>query len=789
MNRQAQPAERARIGAFEVNFLLGELRKNGIRLKIHDQPLEILAMLVSRPSELVTREDIRQRLWPSGTFVDFDNGLNSAINRLRGVLGDSAEAPKFIETIPRRGYRLIAPVEWLDAPAVTPVAEQPGSVGGLVGPRRLLHQRWLWTGALAIAIAAVSGFLAVRYFASQEKSALNFQPRDWVLITNFENRTGEAVFNGTLEYALERELSNSQFVNVVPRERMNDALGLMRRPLDSTIDAELGREICLRDGDIRALLTGRVEKLGTTYVLTANLVDPARGTTVASISEEDPEDSQMAAAVRRLSDRVRETLGEERSLIQQNDQRLERVTTPSLHALQLYTQADNAMRVGSVEVAAEMLERAIQEDPKFASAWLLLGFAYADAGDEPKSAPYFKRAFELADTVTDRERFFILGSYYEAAGHNPQKAVESYETLLRLYPDHFWGIHSLAGWYIGTGRMEEFARLAVRKADLAPSDLVVNATAVWAKAILDKDWKGAQKYRDHANALLAQQGDRTRPGIATWIKLLPVYQSWIEGNVEQAHAQLIQLEVSGNLGRRQTGYAHLGFGELRRAEECFQAVSNRDAFVLAEGDLLFIRGDWFAVKKFLPSERYLADNPGDPVLIFMVRAGMWSDVERAMQRARQEWGPLDASGIEITEGELALAKGDDEHGISLLEDGLGSRGSVPRPSPTFFLASDSLAGAYEKQGRLDQALRVLQRASSEKSRTLTDPHWGPGNVVAMWMTSELHLADLYRKMGRVSDAEKIEGELSRLLIYADPDHPILRALQSRQHSDRGAGSK
>jgi DNA-binding winged helix-turn-helix (wHTH) protein len=110
MNGPAQPVERARIGPFEVNFQLGELRKNGVRLKIHDQPLEILAMLLSRPGELVTREEIRQRLWPSGTFVDFDNGLNSAINRLRGVLGDSAESPKFIETIPRRGYRFIAEV-------------------------------------------------------------------------------------------------------------------------------------------------------------------------------------------------------------------------------------------------------------------------------------------------------------------------------------------------------------------------------------------------------------------------------------------------------------------------------------------------------------------------------------------------------------------------------------------------------------------------------------------------------------------------------------------------------
>ena len=99
-----------RFGPFEVNFTTGELRKHSISLKLQDQPFQVLKMLVVRPGELVTREEIRQRLWPSGTFVDFDNGLNTAVNRLREALGDSADNPRLIETLPRRGYRFIAPV-------------------------------------------------------------------------------------------------------------------------------------------------------------------------------------------------------------------------------------------------------------------------------------------------------------------------------------------------------------------------------------------------------------------------------------------------------------------------------------------------------------------------------------------------------------------------------------------------------------------------------------------------------------------------------------------------------
>jgi eukaryotic-like serine/threonine-protein kinase len=110
-----------RFEAFEVNLTTGEVRKHGIRLKVQDQPFQVLVMLLARPGKLVTRDEIREKLWPSGTFVDFDNGLNTAISRLRETLGDSAEDPRYIETLARRGYRWMAPVEWMASnPAILP---------------------------------------------------------------------------------------------------------------------------------------------------------------------------------------------------------------------------------------------------------------------------------------------------------------------------------------------------------------------------------------------------------------------------------------------------------------------------------------------------------------------------------------------------------------------------------------------------------------------------------------------------------------------------------------------
>jgi cholera toxin transcriptional activator len=124
-----QPSRRYRFGVFEADATLGELRRQGVRIKLNAQPFQVLVMLLQRPGELLTREEISRELWPDGTFVDYEHGVNSAVNRIREALGDTAGNPRFIETLARRGYRFVAPVEQMirneDAPAPGP--EPPGS--------------------------------------------------------------------------------------------------------------------------------------------------------------------------------------------------------------------------------------------------------------------------------------------------------------------------------------------------------------------------------------------------------------------------------------------------------------------------------------------------------------------------------------------------------------------------------------------------------------------------------------------------------------------------------------
>jgi len=131
-----QPAARYRFGVFEVDSTTGELRRKGVRVKVHSQPLQVLLMLLARPGEMLTREEICRKLWPEDTFVDYDHGVNSAVNRLREALGDKANNPRYVETLARRGYRFVAPVEQMSdgkssAQAIE-IDEEPGMDTGFL---------------------------------------------------------------------------------------------------------------------------------------------------------------------------------------------------------------------------------------------------------------------------------------------------------------------------------------------------------------------------------------------------------------------------------------------------------------------------------------------------------------------------------------------------------------------------------------------------------------------------------------------------------------------------------
>ena len=399
------------------------------------------------------------------------------------------------------------------------------------------HGRFRWfsrhvglgflAGGLTTLAAAGILFWALSSADSSDQG-LNFQERNWVLIADFDNRTGEAIFDGTLEYALEREISTSQFVNVIPPQRIEETLRLMKKPVAAKVDAELGREICLRDGGIAALLEGRIEKLGPTYLLTLKLVNGTDGVTVAATSEEAGGEEKILPAINSLATWARQTLGEELRWSVRNDEDLKQedpnektplkvkrsgifhVTTPSLQALQLYREAISHTPNGTAE---ELLRQVIEIDPNFASAQNYLALSiYIQRGGlvgqgvgKQDYLPYAQRAFDLADATSDRERYFILlGSYYEMTGRL-EEAVRAYEALLTLYPDHFLGNSLLSQVYRKLGQKEKASISTSRVHELRwPQDIarIAKEHSGLIQALAESDLELARKHAERMAPLV-----------------------------------------------------------------------------------------------------------------------------------------------------------------------------------------------------------------------------------------------------------------------------------------------
>src|ERR1035441_7503483 len=193
------PANTVRFGPFQLDLRAAELRHNGTTAKLPEQPFQILVELIQHPGQVVTREELCQCLWRSDTFVDFEHGLNSAVKRLREALGDSAENPRYIETLPRRGYRLMVPVERSE-----PVA--PAT------PKAPIRKILVPVAMLLVAAA----FVGTVYLRSH-RATPHLTDKDTVVLSDFENKTGDPVFDDTLKQGLSVQLEQSPFLALISR--------------------------------------------------------------------------------------------------------------------------------------------------------------------------------------------------------------------------------------------------------------------------------------------------------------------------------------------------------------------------------------------------------------------------------------------------------------------------------------------------------------------------------------------------------------------------------------------
>ena len=440
-----------RFGAFEVDLRSGEVHKHGIRLKLQDQPFRVLALLLEHSGDVVTREELRQKLWPADTFVDFDTGLNSAIKKLRDVLGDSAEEPRYIETLPRRGYRFIGDTKNGDLAALNALEQNLTPVLPAGATPEVRNNRRAVVAAAVAALLTVAALVAWRVLLARPL----LTQTDVILLANFVNRTGDPIFDNSLDKALEVKLTESPFLSLLPEADVRRTMGMMRHDPNERVTQELGIEVCKRQG-LKAVVVPEIAAFGSRYLITLEAIDARNQKSIARQQEEAGSKDKVIAALGKAGSQLRRQLGESLSSLEKYNAPLDLATTNSLEALQAYRTGQTLYRSGKQREAIAFYERAVELDPQFCSAYSMLGSAYHGTGDDQASRKNLASAFKLKDgRVTQEENFQTTALYHSSITGDLERETAILVLYKEVYPRSVVASNLLGIAYAQLGKTEE----------------------------------------------------------------------------------------------------------------------------------------------------------------------------------------------------------------------------------------------------------------------------------------------------------------------------------------------
>ncbi len=469
-----------RLGDWVIEPQLNRVSRGDRSLHVRRQLIDLLVFLAGRPGQVVSKEEIFQAVWP-GQFVA-ETGLARCISQLRDVFDEDPRDPKIIQTIPTRGYRLVAevrPVETEDASAVarddSPAGASPVQAADAPAPAR---RRWLRTAAFATAVVLVVAALGLAAWRSLRSPSLGEQD---TLIVSFENRTGDAVFDDTLRLALTVQLEQSPYLRVVPEERIREELGFMNLREGQPVTRSVAMDVCQRVG-ARAVLTGSIASLGGRYVIGLEGAECPSGRTLARRQVEVERKEAVIGSLGQVVSDIRRRLGESVASIERHDVPLVQATTSSLEALKALSAADRERSRGRDAEAVQAYRRAIEADPDFALAHGRLGVHLLSLTRTGEAIDELKRAFALRHRASPGERLYISSYYYTRVVRDPLKAVEALEAWRDAYPKNATARISLGEMYVGVGRFEEALGEARQALRLEPAD--ANATSVMVDALM-----------------------------------------------------------------------------------------------------------------------------------------------------------------------------------------------------------------------------------------------------------------------------------------------------------------
>jgi tetratricopeptide (TPR) repeat protein/tRNA A-37 threonylcarbamoyl transferase component Bud32 len=617
-----------------------------------------------------------------------------------------------------------------------------------------------------------AAWLAKVIFFKTPAQALAFQARDWILVTDFENLTGDEVFDAGLETALAVSIQQSQYVNVFPLSRVRETLNRMKRAGVTRLDEAVGREIALREG-LKALLVCGISRVGADFLLTAKLVDPDKETTVFSESARAKTDEDILAGIDTLAKKVRHGLGESLARIDMRRLPLVKATTTSFEALKNYSKS----RLVPADVGFQLLKQALELDPDFALAHIEQGIKFYISGNRVDGEAHFQKALSLMDRLTSREQLWVRAVVEDWRG-NRDEGIRNYKAYLAQYPDDSSAWFRLGYAQMISGQREEaivsFKRMA--ELDEESADALVNIATCY----------GSLMKKDEALAHY-QKAFALNPNLETGLFINNEYGFLLVrmGKVQEAEESFRKMTALADKSKKTKGLRSLGLlrmyqGRYAEAEESLKESAGLNkalnAYLSEYRDHLYLaiaygrKGQDAAFEKELAAlEQIRSVHKIEPGFLaelgkLYARSGKLAEAARVLDNVRAAVGELlaasgvgrsaqsDHAAFQQLKGEIEIARKQYQEAFASLELAANIKASQ---------LEDSLALAFRKSGNIDKAI--------EEYLKFIDEDVLGREAMDYWCLAPYELGVLNEKKGDAAEAAKWFGRFLELWKDADPD--------------------
>jgi len=671
-------------------------------------------------------------------------------------------------------------------------AEESGaSTSAMIKTRRkrLLVSPLLW-GLVTLFLVLVIGL--VLFYPNQ---SIPFSERDWILITDFDNQTGDSLFDHALNTALVVSIQQSKYVNVFPQSRIQKTLQRMQLEKPEKLNEELGREIAQREG-IKLVLVPVISQIGNRYSLSATLIDPNSQNTIAIAVSEVKEKDQILKALDGLAKKIRQNLGESLFSISTQYTMLPQATTSSLEALRLYAEAwrlqgrdDNA--------TIELLRRAVNLDPDFALAHAFLGLKHYLRGENQKGEEHFQKALNLMERLTLREQLWIRAVVDDWRG-NRDGAIEQYKTYLTQFPDDDYGWYRLGYTYLITGRFNSAIDAFNKVIAINPFEAGAYINIASCYNSLVQDELALDNYL---------KGLELNPELKTGWFVNHEYGFLLVrmGFIDRAK-ETFELMLKEDKPKKARGLRSLALLNMYSGKYAAAVVNLKEAILINKSfnfrlselrDRLFLAAIYSGKKQSLLLDQELGElksiiteiNLG-PVWLsqigkFFVRLERMNDANQLLKFIEDRLGDYlavtginqniltDQASYHVLRGEILLAKGDYNTAIEAIEISANLGG------PNFESAFESIAHAYLSKGDLENAL--------QKYQDLLDKKLLGSEEQEHWIRAHYLLGTIYEQKQDVENALKYYNHF--LEIWKGGDTDLIDLMDAKKRVAKLKGNK